>query len=422
MSTLSNHSTVYDFDGDMSRQTLEAYLSRAMTMARFLQGSGCGASTGAQEDSLRMIRHIGAKFLGRSIMHWGEESRLANSLKAGKAIALRIHDLDPHIILQAGIFEVVTTDVEKVRVPDWVFTAFNLRPEERSFRYSGMIYQDGRYVNHWAPGASVPDVTRQETQMWIFYLALAYILIGIESLHIGQIMLMGRNDPQLQTWWDLLSRIRQYAAEHARRHFVLFDAHVSSGVGCYGLPDDPALAPGGIRIGDNLLLDFHALPLRIKEIPGQPYKAELKVGHLDALYGRSLGGIAPSGWKCSSLPFLVEFDNWGSSGHGGESVGGKIGPLQGIDDRYWVWGWDEICWFAHLTEEERNAWLWYAWRWVKEHDPNGFVEMPGLRGLADPVGDANTYCANTPSPAFPGGFNQEETIKAIWSQQGDVGS
>jgi len=195
---------------------------------------------------------------------------------------------------------------------------------------------------------------------------------------------------------------------------VLCDAHVSSGVGCYGLPDDASLAPGGYRLGEKLLLDFHALPLRIKEIPGQPTKAELAVGHLDALYRRSIGGITPSGWACESLPFLVEFDNWGSSGHGGESVAGKIGEIQGINDRYWIWGWDEISWFAHQSETERNDWLWYAWRWVNEHDSAAFLALPGMRGLADPVGEVNEYRANRRSLACPQGFSQEDTIRSIW--------
>ncbi len=399
----------FDFDGSMPRKVLESYLSRSITMAHLLQGNGY------IEDNLRMLQRLGAKFIGRSLLLWGGESRLAPSLVTGRAIAERLHGFDPQIILQAGIFEIVTTEVNAIPIPAWVFQGFGRLLENRCFRYMQMVYADGRYVDHWGAGASVPDITRPETQMWFFYLAGSYIDLGIESLHIGQIMLIGRNDPDLKCWWDVLSRVRRYAAQFARRRFVLFDAHVSSGVGCYGLPDDPSLAPGGFRVGEHLLLDFHALPLRIKERSDQPYQAELAVGHLDALYGRSMGGIAPSGWHCEALPYLVEFDNWGSSGHGGESVAGKIGDLQGINDRYWVWGWDEIGWFAHQSESERNAWLWYAWNWVKEHDSNGFVEMPGMRGLADSVGEVHEYYANTRSAACPQGFNQEETIRSIWN-------
>ena len=32
-------------------------------------------------------------------------------------------------------------------------------------------------------------------------------------------------------------------------------------------------------------------------------------------------------------------------------------------------GWDEITWFALTPEAERNGWLRYAWKWVKESGP-----------------------------------------------------
>jgi hypothetical protein len=405
---MPNSPAGFAFDGSMSRRTLEGYLSRSITMAHFLQ-------TGEPvEDDLRMLKHIGAKFVGRTFLHWGSESKLLNNLVKARQIAARVHELDGEIILQAGIFEIVSREVETIPIPAWVFAGFDLPAENRSFRYPDMIYTDGRYVDHWSSGASVPDITRLETRMWFYFLAGSYIEMGIEALHFGQIMLIGRNDPDLKTWWDLLSRVRGFAKRTARRHFVLCDAHVSSGVGCYGLSDDASLAPGGYRVGENLLLDFHALPLRIKEVPTQPTQAELAVGHLDALYGRSIGGITPSGWACESLPFLVEFDNWGSSGHGGESVAGKIGEIQGINDRYWIWGWDEICWFAHQSETDRNQWLRYAWQWVMRHDQAAYLAMPGMRGLADPVGDVGDYRANRRGPACPQGFNQEDTIRTIW--------
>jgi hypothetical protein len=398
----------YTFDGSMTRDILENYLSRSITMAHFLQEEG------PFEDSLRMLANTQAKFLGRTFLHWGAEKSLMEDLAKASVLAQRIHAQDDQIVLQAGIFEIVTREVAHISIPAWVFAGLEETAEERDFRYEDMLYIDERYVDHWGKGASVPDITRKETQRWFYFLAGSYINLGMEAIHFGQIMLIGRNDPELKVWWEVLSRIRQFARVNARRHFVLCDAHVSSGVGCYGLSEDASLAPGGYRVGECLLLDFHALPMRIKEISSQPYQAELAVGHLDALYGRSIGGITPSGWACDHLPFLVEFDNWGSSGHGGQSVGGKIGEIQGISDRYWIWGWDEICWYAHQSEAERNRWLWYAWRWLSENDENGFLEMPGQRGLADPLGDVHTYRANRISQACPQGFNQEDTISAIW--------
>jgi len=189
---------------------------------------------------------------------------------------------------------------------------------------------------------------------------------------------------------------------------------VSSGIDCYGLKPIPPDQPLGYTLEGRLLFDFNALPLRIKEIPSKPHQAELAVGHLDAIYGRSIGGITPSGWSCDHLPYLVDIDYWGSTGRGGESVAGKIGQLQGIDSRFWVWGWDEIDWFAHQPPAYRNEWLWYAWNWIRKTDPNGFMEMPGMQKMLDPKG---YYQANMPSEACPNGYGQEETIAAIWRSQ-----
>jgi hypothetical protein len=402
-------SSAFDFDGRISRDVLENYLSRAISMAGLLQGPVY------VDDCVRMVGNIGAKFIGRGFSLWGQEDRLEAALQTGRQIAGRLHAIDPQIMLQASIFECVTPKVNDVRVPGWVFEAFGQRAQDRCFRLDEMIFPEGLYVDHWKSGGCVPDISRVETRMWFLYLAGRYMEAGCEALHLGQITLIGRRDPELKHWLETLTLIRQLARQRARRRFVLCDAHVSSGVGCFGLPDDLSIAPGGYRVGDKLLLDVHALPLRIKEIPGRPFEAELKVGHLDALYGRSIGGITPSGWSCESLPYLVDIDNYGSTGHGGQSVAGWLGPRAcGIDDRYWIWGWDEICWFAHQGEAYRNEWLRYAWRWLGEHDPAAHLAMPGLRHLSDPVDGRSHYYANTASADCPVGQNQEETIKAIW--------
>ena len=50
------------------------------------------------------------------------------------------------MILQACIFEIVTTNVEKVPVPHWAFAALNMPVEKRNFRYADMLSPkpDGR--------------------------------------------------------------------------------------------------------------------------------------------------------------------------------------------------------------------------------------------------------------------------------------
>ena len=106
-------------------------------------------------------------------------------------------------------------------------------------------------------------------------------------------------------------------------------------------------------------MDFHSFPLRIMEVPDKPQEAILKLGFSDGIYGRSKGGITFSGWKCEHLPYLVEIDNWGVSRQPGKARAGSI----------WIWGYDEITWFAHQSQEYRANWLRYAWDWVRQHGP-----------------------------------------------------
>jgi hypothetical protein len=253
-----------------------------------------------------------------------------------------------------------------------------------------MIYLDGRGRNPWGKDASVPDISRVETKLWFYTLAVSYLDAGIEAIHFGQAEIMNANDPDSEHWWQVLELVRTYAAQPARRHLVLCDAHVPS---------------GGLLRQDRLLFDFHSFPLRIEEVADRPQEGVLRVGFVDSIYGRSRGGITPSGWRCEHLPYRVEVDNWGVSDRPGQPHLGGC----------WVWGYDEISWFAHQSQEYRNRWLRYAWKWVREHDPDGFLQMPGSRCLHSPVNGKWWYFANTPSAAVPDGFGQEETIREIWA-------
>jgi hypothetical protein len=203
---------------------------------------------------------------------------------------------------------------------------------------------------------------------------------------------MNKNDPQLDHYSQVLTLIRAYAAKHARRHMMIFDSHVPSG--------------GLVREGQ-LLMDFHSFPLRIMEVPDKPQEAILKVGFSDGIYGRSKGGMTFSGWKCEHLPYLVEIDNWGASRTPGQAKAGGI----------WIWGYDEITWFAHQSQTYRSNWLRYAWDWVRKTDANGYLQMPGSRTLRSPLDNLRWYYANKSSAAVPDGLGDEEAIKVIWSAQ-----
>ena len=141
------------------------------------------------------------------------------------------------------------------------------------------------------------------------------------------------------------------------------------------------------------------------EVPEHPQEAILQAGFSDGIYGRSKGGITPNGWKCEHLPYLVELDNWVASQTPGQAKAGGI----------WIWGYDEITWFAHQTPEYRSNWLAYAWNWVKETDPNGHLQMPGSRTMSSPLDHKRWYYANRPGPEVPDGYGDEAAIRTLWA-------
>ncbi len=408
----------YEFSGYMPQEVLKNYLSRAVTHAG-LCSSSPDLPTWCFDEDLQMLVHIGAKFIGRAAFAWSTPLDEEAHFQMAKQRASKVHQTDPEIILQACVFEAVFKDLGKIPIPAWVFEEFNMQPEKRNFNYDAMLYGPNKGVNFWGSNGSIPDMSKTETKLWFFYRAARYIDCGFEAIHFGQFHLMNGNDPGFQHWMELLTRVRAYATKHARRQFVLCDAHTH-----------------GATLNNKLLFDFHSFPIgfNIKDENGMK-TGELVYGMRKGgnwgIVGRSRGGIAPSGWKTKSLPYVVEFDN--------------------ADPK------DDICWFSKLSEEDRNKFLRYAWNWVSEQDMNGFVQFPTRRILAVPAVvkwqtentiipseiwkqmkdeaypvkmqekngkkeismQSSFYRANTPSPEVPNGFNQEETIRDIWQSSDD---
>ncbi|TKB96378.1 hypothetical protein [Pedobacter cryophilus] len=383
-------------NGIMPENVLRSYLSRSITQAEFLTTDGFyndGAYPDKADDT-RMLKNMGAKFIGRSIYTWGLEGRINNPLfmSNAKVKISEMHLTDSDMLFQAAIFEIITPDVNTVPVPAWVFQEFGLAVSARNFVYTDMINLDGVGVGQWGYG-SVPDISRLETRMYFFFLATKYIGTGIEAIHFGQVELMSMVDKNnnYAGWSDLLTRIRAMAKTKAIRGTVICDAHLGS---------------GGIVIDGKLLFDFVSFPMRIKEISGEPQKGELKKFYLDAIYGRTKGGITPSGWSCDKALYQVEFDNFGISDHPGVSS---------ISDE-WTWGYDEISWYYNQSEDYRNEFLKYASKWIVKTDLNGYVQMPGSRVVITSNG-ATRYRANKKSDACVNGRNQEETIKLLWLEE-----
>jgi alpha-L-fucosidase len=388
----------YHFDGKICEEVLRNYLSRSVTMAEFCvtQDSKIDGKDNALEDDIRLIRNTGAKFIGRSLFRWGGEQILNDPrfLTHANTVINRVHNFDQDVIFQAAVFGIVSKQVETIAIPASVFEAFGLTAEPRTFCYEKMLYRSGQFVNHWGAGSSAPDITQTETKLWLFFLATSYIDAGFEAIHWGQVDLMGKNDSNLKHWFELLAMIRNYSKENARRHFVLNDAHTPNG--------------GFMNEGVHLM-DFNSFPLRIVPKEGEFMEGELpEKRHQNSIYNRSKGGLTSSGWECKGLPYIVEFDNFGISSDPGNPVKGAF-----------IWGYDEITWFSLKSIEDQKFWLEYAYNWVKEKDPNGYLQVPVSRNVVDGENPVHKYKANIKSKYCPTGTGLEEEIKEIWySEQG----
>lgn len=374
----------YHFDKTISREVLENYLSRSISMEGVFNGKG------DLDDNIRMIKGIGAKYIGRSLCLWNGEANFLRNIERAKQQVPKARAADPDLILEACVFETVSPGVEEIPIPDWVFVALDQPVEKRNFIYTNMIYAAPEQRRSMGRNAQVPDESRIETQLWFYYQAATYINIGFEGIHFGQVEIMNKNDRDNAYWERLFILVRAHAAKNARRHMVLLNGHVPT---------------GGLMRNGRPLLDFNAFPLRVMEVSDQPQEAILKLGFSDGIYGKSKGGLTFSGWKCEHLPYLVELDNYGVSKHPGQP------NATGEFNR--VWGYDEITWFAHQSKQYRSNWLQYAWDWVRKTDTNAFLQMPGARTARSP--DTQWYFANNPSAAVPTGLGDEDAIRAVWA-------
>ena len=353
----------YQFDGSISETVLRNYLSRSMVLSLFDSGSEYGIpEEQLAGEAICLITESGAKYIARAACAWIPSGREIPRWEKMRALAGKLHAADPDLVLEACIFETAYRSFEDFAIPAHVFEAFGLPVEERHFRYEDMLFPDGRYVDHWEKGGSVPDMTRLETQLFFYFRGCLYIDMGFEALHCGQVLLMGETDENHACWTKVMNLLREYARTHARRHFVMLNAHTHGMIGTDG----------------RLLFDFHAYPVRpvaFAEDPPHvatehnPQRCRLISGWGNSIYNRSMGGLTHSGWSCEHLPYFVEIDNYGC----------QPPELLNTQVDYYPWGYDEVSWFANQPKWYRKQWVFYAWQWLKDNDPDGYLELLGGR-------------------------------------------
>ena len=389
----------FTFDGNMSRDVLESYLSRAVTASALY-------TSNTLEDDLRVIARLGVKFLGRASGVWGASGNDELHFAQSKALADRVHAQDPEIILQACVFEHITPVMDVEKIPAYVFEAFGKTAENRCFRWEDarMLPANGKpdrvYPDDVPPEfrGAMPDLNREEARMWFYYRATKYIDCGYEALHMGQVHLYTAEDRGMKKTYELFGMIRDYAAKHARRHKVLLDAHTH-----------------GVSVNGKLLFDYHAMPFT--RAPLEYYEGTRLVLVRE---GFSEGGVNPNGWTAEQMPYLMEYDNW----CGRVFDPAAEYPRHQLALMQW-WGYDQIAYFANQPEDVRNHFIEYTYRWTQVNNPHAFFEVPFRRTLGNaPVkferGDNGEtdfnpdYQLNNKSAACPMGFGQEEIVKACW--------
>ena len=367
-----NQGLNFTFKGSISEKVLNNYLSRAITYEN--------ANT---DEALRAILNTGAKYISRSAAEWYPSKWFEDDrLPIFEELIEKAHSIDPDIIFEGCIFETTGKDINDIKIPAFVFEAFGKEPEDRCFDHRKMLFPDGHGKNMWAAGYSMPDITREETQMFIYYRACKFIDIGVEAIHLGQTKQTGKNDKNNKRWTKVIHLIRDYAKKNARRGYVIINSHH---------PSHDFVGTDGV-----MLVDFNASPMRPKAVGAansSPQKCVLNTD-VDAPYTKNISGTSPSGWTTNHYPYLVEFDNYDAA--------------QGDA----VWGMDESSWIANQSDDYRRSFYTEVRKMVAAFNNNGHVALLGKRPASTKKAHGYYYMNN--SKYFSDGFSDEEAIIAAF--------
>ncbi len=363
----------FTFNGSISEKVLNNYLSRAITY-----------TNANSEEAIRAILNTGTKFVCRAAAEWYPSKWFEDHwLPIYEELIKKAHAVDPEIIFEGCIFETTGKDINEIKIPAFVFEAFGKEPEDRTFDHRKMLFPDGFGKNMWATGYSLPDITREETQMFIYYRACKLIDIGVESIHLGQTKQTGKNDKNNKRWTKVIHLIREYAKKNARRNYVIINSHH---------PTHDFVGTDGV-----MLVDFNMAPLRplpVGAANSSPQKCVLNM-ESDAPYSKNISGTSPSGWTSSKYPYMVEFDNYDPNAGDG------------------VWGMDEISWIVNQPEAYRRSFLTEVRKMVSALNNNGHVALIGKRSTSFTTNGIELYMMND-AKYCKGGLSDEEAIIAAF--------
>ena len=347
----------YMFNGSVDFDILNNYLDKAV---QYYITSGTGSTFDSQytDEAIRFITNIGAKYVMRAAGEWYPSYDYEINYPTIKGKLAAAHKIDQDIIFEASIFEVSSPGMNQIPIPEWVFQAFGQTPEKRNFDISRTVFSDGYGVNYWDTNHHIPDITTTEMQMFVYYRACSFIDLGFEALHLGQVELTGKNDTDNTVYTKLIGMIRDYAKTHARRGYVIINAHhdmdfLNSDNGAMLV--DMIVAPSRVHAEDGSVA--HATTY------DNPQRCQIDPEYWsgNVIYNHNPSGTSPSGWYAEKYPYLVQFDNYG------DILGDSTDP------EIYVWGKDEAAWYKEQPAWYRKEFLDYLKTTIDGYNENGHI-------------------------------------------------
>ncbi|MEO1514569.1 MAG: T9SS type A sorting domain-containing protein [Bacteroidota bacterium] len=251
---------------------INRYLSKMFAMEEISTAHGPCSPEGAEKycASIQMMVDMGATFVARSAFSWGKETRLnpvaSSTLDYSFQRRMRRFVCDVNSaydcaglrrpIIQAAVFEIITPDVDSVKIPQFVKDVFSDCPGFDATFYANItnfsfdrIAFDSSEVKKQPNLKETPDLSNIEAMMWYFYSAMQYINAGYTAIHFGQFFKVSKFDEGYENGHHLMKKIREYA--DCMGQPLLLNAQAS-----YKYADT-----------DSLLFDFNMVAARPREHP-----------------------------------------------------------------------------------------------------------------------------------------------------------
>ncbi|GMU20479.1 MAG: hypothetical protein AMXMBFR13_05760 [Phycisphaerae bacterium] len=396
----------WDFDGqaELTKSRIEAFLNRAVV--HFDTASHGGFSATEWERTKEFLLHTGAKFIHGAELSWGKSYP---DHSYWDQCAARFADLHAtpgleDVMLEGFIAEHISSNADQTLIPEWLWSYMEAEgltanrtpsPSDHAgrhyFHYNNFFEPGWPHVNYWGAGASVPDINQTETKLYFRYLLKEYIDAGIESIWFGGLLLVGIQDTNNNSLNELIQFARGYAAQHGRRHAVIFTSHV----------------PGRLHDGAELL-DYACFPTRMRYTDTYPSGLEINT----TLPDTTVRDLIPILENPSDLPVLLEIDNYACA------------PSPPIERGHF----DEITGFAYKPPQQRRQFLEQYYHEVRQWqniwcNRRVYLAMPGRRNTC--IATCTDYNNSNPSIPYPQGSyspyaehcGEENTIAGLFSGQ-----